>query len=177
MRRLLDFLYAGAGALAAGFIFLIFVVMLGSSALRQAGVAAAGVDDLVAWMTAAAAFLGMAHTFRSGDFVRMTLVIDRFAGTPRRVIEACALAVGLVCTAYGAWWVVDSVYGSWRYQEMSTGLLVVPLWIPQVSFALGAVLLFIALADELLRVLRGRAPSYVEAVEERHARGDYSQDL
>jgi hypothetical protein len=82
-----------------------------------------------------------------------------------------------MCTGYAAAWVIVSVYGSWRYEEMSTGLLAVPLWIPQLSFALGALLLFVALLDEFVHVLRGGKPSYVEAVEERHARGDYSQDL
>lgn len=177
MRRSLGRLYDAAGFLAALFILGIFVLMIGATALRQAGVATAGVDDLVSWMTAAAAFLGMAHTFRNGDLVRMTLVTDRFAGRPRRAIELAALFAGLMCTGYAAAWVIVSVYGSWRYEEMSTGLLAVPLWIPQLSFALGALLLFVALLDEFVHVLRGGKPSYVEAVEERHARGDYSQDL
>jgi TRAP-type C4-dicarboxylate transport system permease small subunit len=60
---------------------------------------------------------------------------------------------------------------------MTTGLLVVPLWIPQLAFAFGAVLLFIALLDELVSVLRGAAPSYVVAADERRAKGDYSEEL
>lgn len=177
MRKLLTRAYDIAGAAAAAFVVAIFVTMVGSSALRQVGIATAGVDDLVSWMTAAAAFLGLAHTFRNGDLVRMTLMIDRATTGRRRVIEIAALAIGVVGTGYGAWWVVDSVIDSWRYQEMSTGLLVAPLWIPQLSFAAGALLLFVAFVDEFVSVLRGGTPSYVAAVEERHARGDYSQDV
>lgn len=173
LRRLYDYCaYA-----AAVFIFLIFVAMIASTLLREAGVAVAGVDDVVSWMTAAAAFLAMAHTFRRGDFVRMTLVIELLPPAARRMVELLAIAAGLVMTGYAAYWVVVSVYESWRYQEMTTGLLVVPLWIPQIAFAVGAVLLFVALLDELLSVLRGAQPSYVAAVEERHARGDYSEEL
>jgi TRAP-type C4-dicarboxylate transport system permease small subunit len=173
LRRLYDYCaYA-----AAVFVVLIFATMIASTALRLVGVAAAGVDDVVSWMTAAAAFLAMAHTFRYGDFVRMTLVIEAVSPIVRKAMETTAITCGLVGTAYAAYWVVRSVFDSWRYQEMTTGLLVMPLWIPQLAFALGAVLLFIALLDELVSVLRGAAPSYVVAAEERRAKGDYSEEL
>ena len=38
-------------------------------------------------------------------------------------------------------------------------------------------LLLIAVLDELVIVLRGGKPTYVAAVEERHARGDFSSDV
>ena len=177
MRPLLSRLYDWAGYAAAICIVLIFAAMIGASAVRQLGVAVAGVDDVVSWLTAAAASLGMAHSFRNGDFVRMTLVIDRLPSRPRRLVEVAALAIAMLGTAYAAYWIVRSVYESWIYQEMTSGLLVMPLWIPQISFAIGTVLLFIALADEFVNVVRGGTPSYVVAVEERRARGDYSQEI
>ena len=173
LRRLYDY----CAYMAAGFILLIFVTMIVTTVLREAGVAVAGVDDVVSWMTAAAAFLAMAHTFRHGDFVRMTLVIEATSPRVRRSMEILAILAGLICTGYAAYWVVRSVFDSWRYQEMTTGLLVLPLWIPQIGFAIGAILLFVALLDELICVVRGATPSYVAAVEERRARGDYSEEL
>jgi TRAP-type C4-dicarboxylate transport system permease small subunit len=91
-----------------------------------------------------------------------------------KIVSVSSLLIG---TAYAAYWTVRSVYESWIYQEMTSGLLVMPLWIPQISFAIGTVLLFIALADEFVNVVRGGTPSYVDAVEERRARGDYSQEI
>jgi TRAP-type C4-dicarboxylate transport system permease small subunit len=107
----------------------------------------------------------------------MTLVIEAAPARARRTMELAAIAAGLVGSGYAAFWVVRSVYDSWRYQEMTTGLLVMPLWIPQIGFALGAILMFLALVDELIAVARGATPSYVQAVEQRHARGDYSEEL
>jgi TRAP-type C4-dicarboxylate transport system permease small subunit len=173
LRRLYDL----CAYLAAVCVFLIFAAMIASTVARVFGIAVAGVDDVVSWLTAAAASLAMAHTFRYGDFVRMTLVIETLGPRKRRAVELLALAAALVFTGYAATWIVISVYDSWRYQEMTTGLLVVPLWIPQTAFAFGAVLLFVALLDELASVLRGATPSYVAAVEGRHARGDYSEEL
>ena len=177
IRRLLDVLYDAAGWLAAAFVLALFVVMIGQSILREFGVATGPVNDVVAWSCAAAAFLAMAHTFRHGDFVRMTLVIEAASPRLRRPMEILAIMAGLIGTGYAAYWVVRSVFDSWRYQEMTTGLLVLPLWIPQIAFALGAILLFVALLDELVCVVRGATPSYVAAVEERRARGDYSEEL
>jgi TRAP-type C4-dicarboxylate transport system permease small subunit len=61
---------------------------------------------------------------------------------------------------YFAWFAVDLVVTSWRIDDMSTGVLVVPLWIPQIGYATGLVILFIAIVDELARVVRGLKPSY-----------------
>ena len=60
---------------------------------------------------------------------------------------------------------------------MAQGLLPIPIWIPQSSFALGSLLLLVAMVDELVIVLRGGRPTYVVAVEERHAHGDFSAEV
>ena len=177
MRRLLNFLYDAAGYLAAFFVLGIFVLMILQTVLREAGLKSGGMDDLVAWFCAASAFLAFAHTFRFGDFVRVTLLIEKLGPRARRFQEIAALGIASAFTGYLAYWAVRYVYESWKYKEMSTGLLVVPIWIPQLSFVVGAVLLFVAVVDQLVIVLMGARPVYVTAQEERHARGDYSEDM
>jgi hypothetical protein len=39
------------------------------------------------------------------------------------------------------------------------------------------VLLWVAVVDELILVMRGETPTFVRAVEERHAKGDFSSDI
>ena len=177
IRKSLDLLYDAAGYLAAFFVLAIFVMMIAQTVLREAGFKSGGMDDLVAWSCAASAFLAFAHTFRYGDFVRVTLFIDKLGPRARRLQEILALATATAFTGYLAWWAARYVYESWQYKEFSTGLIVVPIWIPQLSFVLGAAILFIAVADQLVRVLLGGRPVYVTAQEERHARGDYSEDI
>jgi TRAP-type C4-dicarboxylate transport system permease small subunit len=177
MRRFLDGLYALTGALAGFCVFAIFAVMLGAVAARELGFRSGGTDDMVSWLTAAAAFLGLAHTFKHGDFVRVGLFLENMSPGRRRVFELLSLTVAAVFTGYLAWSVVLYVYNGWLYNEMSIGLLVVPMWIPQLSFMVGAILLFVAVLDEWFTVLSGHKPGYVIAVEERHARGDFSEDV
>src|SRR6188768_3884912 len=112
--------------------------MIAQTVLLEAGLKSGGMDDLVAWSCAASAFLAFAHTFRYGDFVRVTLLIDRLGPGARRIQEAVALAIASAFTGYLAFWSVKYVYESWKYKDMSQGLIVVPIWVPQVSFSIGA---------------------------------------
>lgn len=177
MRRALDLLFDGAGRLAALLILSIFLLMLYASAGRMAGLRVGGVNDIVAWCTAAASFFAMAHAFKHGDFVRVTLLLDRLGPRPRRVLETASLAIAAVGVGYLAWWAIRFTYESWQFKDMAGGLVVIPIWIPQLSFVLGSLLFLLAVLDELVVVLRGGKPTYVRMVEERHARGDYTEDL
>ena len=177
MRKALDWSYDAAGYLAAFCVFGIFVLMIAQTLMRELEMKTGGTDDLVAWFCAASFFLAMAHTFRHGDFVRVTLLLERMGTGTRHAFELGSLAIATVFTGYLAWWSVRYVQESWQYKEMSTGVVVVPIWIPQLSFSVGAVHLFIAVVDQLVVVVRGARPLYVTAAEERHARGDYSEDM
>lgn len=174
MRRFLDRLYLAAGGLAAVFVLLIAVLMVGQSVLRELGVRTGAVNDVVAWFCAAAAFLAMAHAFKHGDFVRVTLLLERLGPRPRRAVETVSLGIATVAVGYLAWSACLFTYESFAFNDIAQGLLPLPLWIPQLSFALGSILLWIAVVDELVIVLRGGVPTYVRAVAERHAKGDFS---
>lgn len=177
MRRLLDALYAASGALAALGVFAIFAVMLGASLLRVAGGQTGGTDDIVSWLTAAAAFFGLAHTFKHGDFVRVELLLSRLSRPVRRWVELWCLGVSALFVGYLCVSVIRYVHESWMFNDMGTGLIALPLWIPQSSFAVGSLLLLIALVDEFVIVLRGGVPTYVRLAQERLDRGDFSETL
>jgi TRAP-type C4-dicarboxylate transport system permease small subunit len=177
MRRTLDALYRAAGALAAMCVLAIFALMIYASVGREMGWRVGIVNDLVAWLCAAAAFLAMAPSFRNGDFVRVTLLLERLSAPVRRSLEVVSLGIAAVAIAYLAWWAARSTYESWEFNDMAGGLLVVPMWIPQMTFVVGALLFFVAVIDELVLVLTGGKPTYVRLVEERHARGDFSEDM
>lgn len=177
MRQFLDRLYLAGGALGATFIALIAVLMIGQSILREFHVNTGAVNDVVAWFCAAAAFFAMAHAFKHGDFVRVTLVLDTVNAKTRRVLEIASLAIGTVAVTYLAYAACSFTFESWQFNDMAQGLLPIPMWIPQLSFALGSLLLWLAVVDELIIVLRGGVPTFVREVAERHARGDFSSEV
>lgn len=177
MRRFLDRLYAASGALAALCLAGIAAVMLAQAGMRAAGLLFRGADDIVAWLCAASAFLALGYTFRHGDLVRVSLLVNRLPERLRHRAEIACLSTALVVVGYTAWAAASFVYESWRFGELAQGLIQIPIWIPQLSVPLGALILAVALLDELLVVLRGGTPSYRVAEEARLARKDFSESL
>ncbi len=177
LRRWLDRTYDGAGALGAACIALICVLMVVQSLSRQLGFPTGAINDVVAWLCAAAAFLTMAHAFKNGDFVRVTLVLEKVSAPKRRVMELVSLGIAVAATSYLAWWACRFTYESWEFNELAQGLWAIPIWIPQMSFALGSLLFLVAVVDEFVIVARGGVPTFVRLVQERHAKGDFSSDL
>lgn len=177
LRRWLDAIYSVAAVLGAVCIALICALMVAQSLGRQFGFTTGAVNDIVSWLCAAAAFFTMAHAFKHGDFVRVTLLLEHVQPPARRVLELVSLFIAVCAVAYLAYWACRFTYQSWEFKELAQGLLPLPIWIPQSSFALGAVLLLVAVVDEWVIVLRGGVPTFVRLVEERHAKGDFSSDL
>ncbi len=160
LRVFLDRLYLYSGYAAGGFLIAIFVLMIALSGGRPLGFNIPAADDFVSWCMAACAFLGLAHTFRSGEMIRVALLLDRMPARLRHLAEIAALSVGTAVIGFYAWHGVQLTYDSWRFHEMAQGVVPVPLWIPQIGFAAGLVILAIAFLDELLHVLRGHLPRY-----------------
>ncbi len=177
MRRFLDRLYLGAAYVGAFCVLLIMVLMVGQSILREMHVRTGAVNDVVSWLCAAASFFAMAHAFKHGDFVRVTLLLEKISVRAQKRFELAALGVATVAVGYLAYWANRFTYESWAFNDIAQGMLPMPMWIPQLTFALGSILLLVAVLDELVLVLRGHRPSYVVAVEERHAKGDFSSEV
>ena len=175
MRRFLDRLYYASGALAAVCLAAICALMLAQSVVREFGILIRGSDDISAWLCAASAFLALGHTFRHGELVRVGLFIDWLKPGPRRIAELVALSVTALFVGYMAWAVASFVYGSWKFGEIAQGLILIPIWIPQLSFVLGVLIFLVAILDELHLVITNRKPSYQAAEDERRAKGDFSE--
>jgi TRAP-type C4-dicarboxylate transport system permease small subunit len=155
----------------------IAAVMLAQAGMRELGLLFRGADDIVAWLCAASAFLALGHTFRRGELVRIGLLVDHLPLRARRPLALAALAVAVVFVGYMLYAVVRFVFESWQFNEVAQGLIQIPIWIPQMSFVLGAAILFVAVLDEFVLLARGRKPSYEAAEEERRARKDFTETL
>ena len=160
VRVWLDRLYLYAGYAAGAFMVAIFVLMMLLSAGRPIGLNIPAGDDFTSWCMAAMAFLGLAHTFRHGEMIRVGLLIDRIEGRARWAIEMICLVIGIGFIGFFAWHASVMTWQSWKFFDISQGVIAVPLWIPQLGYSGGLVILFIAFVDELVHVLRGFPPRY-----------------
>jgi TRAP-type C4-dicarboxylate transport system permease small subunit len=156
LRRTLDRLYDAAGYLAAFFMVGILAMVLASVVGRLAGFNLRGSDAYAGYCMAAASFLALAHTLKRGEHIRVTLFLDRFGGRLRRPLEIWSHLAGAFFCGILAWYSVRLVYQSHEFNDISQGNDATPLWIPQIGMALGAVVLLVAMLDDLVRVLRGK---------------------
>ncbi len=106
--------------------------------------------------------MALAYTLRSGGHIRVNLLISHILGPLRTVLEGAVLLLGLLLVGYAAWSTLLLVIESYQFEELSQGYIPVPIWIPQAPMALGLIILEIALLDELVQLLRGRDPAYLQ---------------
>ncbi len=177
MRRSLDFLYRLSGALAATFlasICLVVVLQVGSNIIdtvatlvrgAPVGLVVPSYAEFTGYFLVGASFLALAYSLRAGAHIRVSLLIRGLGPRTRRWIELWCTASGALFTAYFAWYSIDMVLESYRFNDLSPGIVPVPIWIPQAAMALGLIILDIALVDELVAVARGRTPAYAKGDE------------
>ena len=156
MRKFLDAIYDGAAALAALFMVLLLIMVLLSILGRELGFYVRGTDAYAGYFMAAAGFLALAHTLKKGDHIRVTLVVNAVKGRFKKAIEIWALAAAVALTGLFAYYSVKLSVNSFQFNDISTGNDATPLWIPQISMGLGAVVLLIAFIDELVLEILGK---------------------
>jgi TRAP-type C4-dicarboxylate transport system permease small subunit len=177
MRASLDWLYRASGALAALFLVAIAVIVLlqvGAN-LVDAVIKASGGEpyglvipsyaEIAGFFLAAASFFALAYTLRHRAHIRVELLLHRFGPRAQFVIEVWCAAVGAALSGYFAWYSFALVRESLEFGDVSPGIVPIALWVPQSAMALGLAVLTIALVDDLVVLLRGRAPSYAAAAQ------------
>lgn len=156
MKTPLSPLYAAFGAIGALFILATLLLQLFAIFGRMAGVTLGGHDAYAGYFLAAGSFFALAYALRRGDHIRVTLIIGRLKGRARLAAEIGCLLLATLMSAYFAFHACRLAWGSWRYGDVSSEIDATPLWIPQLSMALGVTALALAFAEELLYVLRHR---------------------
>ena len=158
-RKALDFIYGLSAVLGAFFLAAIVLTIVGQIIARFVGKTVDS-TELAGFCLAASTFLGLAYTFRSGAHIRVTLLIGRISGTPRKWVELWCCGATALIVGYLAWHAVVFAIQSYEFGDISPGLLAAPFWIPQAGMALGLVILTVALIDETVAIAKGREPIY-----------------
>lgn len=159
MRAFLDSLYRLSGALAAVGMVATLVLVASGIFARPLGIYLPGTDDYAGYAMAACGFLALAYTFKHGEHIRVSLLLERAGPRLRAALELFSLSSGTAVAAMLAFYSVRLVLQSHEFEEVSQGVDATPLWIPQLAMAAGAVVLLVALLDDLVAALLGRAPA------------------
>lgn len=154
VRRFLDGLYDSAAALAALFLFALLFMVILTVASREFHWGLTGIDGYAGYFMAACGFLALAHTFRKKEHIRVTLLLGMASGRWRHGLEIWALGASSFLALLLAVFSVRLVFQSIQFNDISTSMDATPLWIPQLSMAIGSVIFLIAVVDSLIEHLR-----------------------
>lgn len=173
MRKYLDALYLLGCWLAAFCLCLICLLVVSEVALNlidrismlitgsAIGLTIPSYDDFTGFLLAAASFLSLAYTLRQGGHIRVFLLIDNLPKKIRRFAEIWSVGFCLATCLYFTWYTASLTHQSYVYHDLSSGMIAVPIWIPQAAMLSGLVLLSISLLDDLVMILLHRSPSYL----------------
>jgi TRAP-type C4-dicarboxylate transport system permease small subunit len=163
MRRALDLLYGFTALAAAASLITIALLILAQVALRLFGTQLQSADDIAGYALVGTTILGLTTAYRHNAHIRVSLFIDRLPlGTPaRKMLERAICGFAAFLMGWAAYVTTRFVHESFVYNEVSQGLLAIPLWIPQSLMAFGFAVFFVALLDDLVTDLTGGTQSHL----------------
>lgn len=127
---------------------------LAAVGIGRLGLKVTGLSEIAAYLLVGAAFLGLAYTFVHHAHIRVTLLISRLPSAVRAWVEVLCLLVALAISSLLTYGLIELARESLAYNDVSSGFMSIPLWIPQTVLATGVALLGLALLEALLATLR-----------------------
>ncbi|WP_162150928.1 TRAP transporter small permease [Ahrensia sp. 13_GOM-1096m] len=167
MRQFLDKLYIISGAVAAALIAAICLLVTAQVVMNiitkiggsSVAMTIPSYASFAGYFLAASSFLALAYTLTRGGHIRVTLALNYMAnGKSRFIAEVFSLGLCAACSLFMTYYVIHLVRESYAFGDKSSGMIAVPIWIPQTSVMVGMIILSIALIDLLIRTLINGAP-------------------
>ncbi len=153
LRKSLDALYLGSGALAAICLVAILLLIVVQMVARWTGEVFPGAASYAGYAMAGASFLAFANALNRGAHIRVSILLNALPDGPKRLLNiwcfGLAAAIAWYFTYYAYWF----VYWSWKFNEISQAQDATALWIPQSVMVIGGAILAIALTDNLLHLI------------------------
>ncbi len=166
MKKVREFFYL-ASAIGSGIcLVLMTLLILAQIVSRSLGIIIPSSEDFAAWILSAIIFFGLAYTFNSGGHIRVTILLSRLTGKTKYIVESINLLVGIMISAYLAYYTIFTVYESYTFNDVTDTYLPMPLWVVQLPMAIGSFCLFIAIVDNFVSMLMGKTPSYIASENE-----------
>ena len=157
LRRLLDGLYWVSSLFAALSLLAILALIVVQMTARWTGEVFPGAPEYVGYAMASASFLAFAGALNKGSHIRVSILLNAVNEAKQRWLEIWCFSIGTAIAWYFVYYAQKFVYWSWKFKDISQGQDRTALWIPQSLMLIGAVILAIALTDNLIcLILKGK---------------------
>lgn len=166
MRIFLDTVYRISGGLAAISLVGITIIVFGQVVLNIIDYVSLMLFDtsysllipsyalLSGYALAFATFLSLGLGFRRAAHIRVTLIESRLPPPARRSTLTIIAIIGVLIGILFTYSLGQLAYQSFQWGDRASGLLRIPLWIPQAVLCFGTLMFLIAALDTLVELLR-----------------------
>ena len=150
--KFLNSFYMFSGYIASLFLILILVFIVTGIASRIFGFYIRGLTEYSGYSLATASFLALAYTFNENGHIRITLFLDKAKDRVLRFLLIWSLAISTFFSGFLAFYFIKMWVVSIQLAERSQGADEILLWIPQTGVAIGAVIFFICILHNFLKL-------------------------
>ena len=100
-----------------------------------------------------ASFLAFANALNKGSHIRVSLLLNAVSPRVRYLLEVWCFAIATAVGWYVCYFTYRMLGFAIKFNDVSQGEDATPLWIAQMPMMVGAIILAIALTDNLLTLL------------------------
>ncbi len=150
----LNKIYKFSGYIAAFFLIFVAIFILIGISSRIFGFYIRGLAEYSGYCMAAASFFALSYTFIEGGHIRITLFLEKFSGTKKKIIEIWCLSIASFFSGFLSFYFTKMLIISYKFQERSEGADEILIWIPQTSVAIGSTIFFISVLHKFILLIK-----------------------
>lgn len=151
LTRWIDYLSDFGGYIAAACLLALALMIGYEVSIRYfTGRPTTWVLEVSVYLSMAVGFLGAAYALKRDSHFSITLFVDRLTENKKRILR---IFTNIICIGYSITFIIkglEMAYVSYVINDVSTGLLAVPLWIPGLLLPIGGLLLALQFFNKLL---------------------------
>ncbi len=156
--RWIDNLCVFFGSISAAFLMFIALIVVFEVIMRYVGKPTIWVAETSIYLTMAVGLLAAAYALKENMHFSMTFLTDRISAQNHRRLKILTHLMGI---AYSTVFVVkgfEMAKFSYEFEDISTGLMETPLWIPNMVLPIGGLLLALQFLSKLSEEFTNRNP-------------------
>ncbi|MCP4021525.1 MAG: TRAP transporter small permease [Desulfobacteraceae bacterium] len=141
-----------SGGVIASFCLLFIALAISYEALMRYvfGAPTIWVKEVSVYLCIAIGFLGAAWALKTESHFSITIVVDLLKPQKQRILKIITHTMGILYSCVFIYKGVTMVIFSYQIEDISSGLLEVPLWIPEILLPCGGLLLALQFFKKLV---------------------------
>ncbi len=154
-RQAIDLTSEVSGTIAACFLLIVAIIVTYEALMRYLfSSPTIWVNQFSIYLCIGIGFLGAPYALKRDAHFSVTFIVDKLSKPNRRILQIITHLMGIGYTLIFIYKGIHMVKVSYDLGEVSSGLMAVPLWIPQLFVPFGCTLLLLQFLNKLGEVIK-----------------------